>query len=48
MLKKLDFTDALRALKLHPDCVDTEELANKFIELEKSVSSRIDSLFGGK
>ena len=26
----------------------SEELANKFIELEKSVSSRIDSLFGGK
>lgn len=31
MLKKLDFEDALRALKLHPDCVDTGELVSRFV-----------------
>ena len=36
MLKKLNFTDALRALKLHPDCIDTEELVNKFVDEMKA------------
>ena len=45
MLKKLDFTDALRALKLHPDCVDTEELANKFVsEMEAGLDGKESSL----
>ncbi|MDO5137130.1 MAG: hypothetical protein Q4D71_01610 [Oscillospiraceae bacterium] len=32
MLTKLSFEEALKALKLHPDCIDTEELVNVFLD----------------
>ena len=45
MLKKLDFTDALKVLKLHPDCIDTEELINKFVdEMEAGLDGKESSL----
>ena len=43
MLKKLFFEDALRALKLHPDCVNTQELVELFLSEMKAGLNREES-----
>ena len=45
MLHKLSFEDALKALKLHPDCIDTAQITEQFLsEMEEGLEGRESSL----
>ena len=45
MLHKLSFEDALKALKLHPDCIDTVQITEQFLsEMEEGLEGRKSSL----